>query len=66
MYELRAFYHINTKYNLRWELSLDAADVLLHDLPVPDLLLHLTGLLGVPEHGKPSTFGFLNMGNLQP
>ena len=34
-----------------WKLSLDPADVLLEDLPVPDLLLHVAGLAGVaPEH----------------
>lgn len=30
------------------ELSLDPADVLLVDLSVPDLVLHLAGLLGTP------------------
>ena len=34
--------------SLRWELSVHPADVLLLDLPGPDLLLHLARLLGVP------------------
>ena len=34
-----------------WKLSLDPADVLLEDLPVPDLLLHVARLARVPpEH----------------
>jgi len=36
------------------ELSLHPADILLQHLPVPDLLLHLPGLPGVPpEHQQP-------------
>lgn len=40
-------------HNLLGELSLDAADVLLLDLPVADLVLHLAGLFGTaPEQQK--------------
>ena len=42
------------KLYLLWKFSLDPADVLLEDLPVPDLLLHVPRLLGVPpEHEEP-------------
>ena len=39
---------MGTDFYLRRKLSLDPTDVLLPDLPGPDVLLHLAGLLGVP------------------
>lgn len=41
-------------HNLLGELSLDAADVLLLHLPVPDLVLHLAGLLGAATEQQES------------
>ena len=46
-----------------WKLALDPADILLEDLAVPNLLLHLTRLAGIPKTGWRIKLRSHNTGN---